>query len=784
MLVISNIRGGILHPEQDLQQQVSRIFSGISACLSPVSYQILRKSLDCRKHEDLHYLFRIGVTFSQSSSESKRTEEKVLRKILTKLHKPQSASLQEPVIYHFPNTVVKLPEDLRPVVVGSGPAGYFAALKLSEAGFRPIVLERGKAVEERTRDVEEFWENGLLKKDSNVSFGEGGAGTFSDGKLFTGNKDRDGVIHEILQIFRDCGADESVLYDAKPHIGTDVLRRVMQNLRQKILSAGGEIFFSSCLTGLTTMKRDPSSGLRLYDCRIQTDEGEKHLTTPAVILAIGHSARDTFQMLDQKGFRMEQKPFAVGLRIEHPQQLINEAMYGKKAAARYQGILPAADYKLVTHTADKRNVFSFCMCPGGYVVNASSDPESMVVNGMSNHARDSQNANSALVVSVTPADYPGDSPMDAVHFQQNLEKKFYQAGLFQGKSCIPVQKYADFQTGTPSQGSGIVEPEMKGACHYTEISGCLPDFVRQALLEAIPEFAKKIPGFDLPDALLSGVESRTSSPLRILRGDDRMAEGHPGIFPAGEGAGYAGGITSAAADGIRSAAAVSDYLQKNLIRTDALRRRSSLSKEIWQKESLDVCRRIMETPGYQRADLILAYRSIRQEVDLSFLVKDARKRGKKVCYPKVTGQGTMEFFLVRSEEELTEGSFHIPEPEEGESPDYSSLPRVLMILPGAAFDRDCHRIGYGGGYYDRYLKNLRNDYQEKKADSRLWALAAAFSLQIVPEVPSTASDQQPDGIITETEIIRRNQTASSEMASNMVSSGRSSSGKSSQERNR
>ena len=497
--------------------------------------RILKRSLDSRDHERIRYVLSVGIE-GYTEQEEKKICQSVNR---------NNIMLTKEKIYRFPYSRQKGGEEPdRPVIIGTGPAGYFAGYLLASAGFRPILLERGKAVEDRARDVESFWEGGTLDPESNVSFGEGGAGTFSDGKLYTGNKDKDGSQQFVLRTFHQFGAPVEITYDAKPHIGTDVLHTIMQNMRGSIRDAGGEILFSHRLNGL---KRTEDG----YVLSVQTPDGEKTYKTSALILAMGHSARDTFAMLYQQGLRMEKKPFAIGLRIEHPRELIDRIRYGDMA-----GKLPAADYKLVAHTASDRAVFSFCMCPGGYVVNASTEPEGMVVNGMSYSGRSGKNSNSAIVVNVLPEDIPGEDPLAAVHFQRELEQAFYRAG----EGAVPIQRYEDFEEDRVTEQLGSVTPCIKGKVHLSNLRQCLPRDLSRAIIEAMPVFDRELPGFAMKDAVLSGIESRTSSPVRILREPDGSAAGYPGLFPCGEGAGYAGGIMSAAVDGIRMAEKTAEYL--------------------------------------------------------------------------------------------------------------------------------------------------------------------------------------------------------------------------------
>lgn len=529
MLRIQNIKLPLNYKEKDLRKTCEDLLRRKDL----PQVVILKRSLDARRKEQIHYHITAGVT-----GLSRREEEQIVRRVHNK-----NIMLTERREYHFP---YKGREGIpSPVIIGTGPAGYFAGLVLSEAGFHPILLERGKPVEERKQDVDRLWEEGQLNTESNVSFGEGGAGTFSDGKLYTGNADKDGTQSFVLETFYRFGADQRIIYDAKPHIGTDVLYTIMQNLRKTIREEGGEIRFQHRVKDLQQLE-DGS-----WRISVDSPEGEYALDTGAVILAIGHSARDTFGMLNAKGFSMEKKPFAIGLRMEHPRCLIDHARYGDA-----MDCLPAADYKVTYHTADGRSVFSFCMCPGGYVVNASTEEGGIVVNGMSYSGRNGENSNSAIVVNILPEDIPGGSPMDGIAFQRKLEQAFYN----EGKGAIPAQRYGDFCQNVPTASFTGVEPRIKGRYTTANLRNCLPEEVSRAIMEAVRDFEREIPGFALPDAVLSGIESRTSSPVRILRGKDLMAQGRPGVFPCGEGAGYAGGITSAAVDGLHVAEAAAGYL--------------------------------------------------------------------------------------------------------------------------------------------------------------------------------------------------------------------------------
>ena len=493
------------------------------------SLRITRHSLDARDKADIRSIY--SVSFELSTENAKRVALLGLKNV----GKLPERSEREPE----QGTV---PQDAPAVVVGLGPAGLFAAHELAKRGYKVIVIERGKPIAERKADVETFFSQGLLNTNSNVMFGEGGAGTFSDGKLTTRIKDP--RAEDVIDTLVKFGADGNIAVEAKPHIGTDVLCRVVRNIREEIIRLGGEVRFNTffenfeCADGY--LSSVSTRNVRTGQCvRIDTD----HL-----IIALGHSSRDTFRMLYERNIDMIPKAFAVGVRIEHPQSLIDYNAYGDTG---YR--LPAADYKL-THQTDKgRGVYSFCMCPGGYVVNASSEDGMTAVNGMSYSGRDSSNANSAIIVTVTPDDYrfPGHelSPLDGVEFQRNLERAAYEAG----GGLVPVQLLGDFISNVESTELGSVTPNIKGCYRLANVRKVLPAFVGDSIAESIPAFARSIHGYDMADAVVSGVESRTSSPLRIIRNNDTFESNIHGIYPCGEGAGYAGGITSAAMDGIKVA---------------------------------------------------------------------------------------------------------------------------------------------------------------------------------------------------------------------------------------
>ena len=516
------------HTQEDLSFKIRRVLQIKS---EPFQYQVIRRSIDARKKPEMYYIYTVDVSVANPERYVKNHKKRGREKI----------SLIRQNDYKFPYEPEKrgTSSNLAPVIAGSGPSGLFCALMLARAGECPIVLERGQRVEERQKTVEEFWRTGRLNPNSNVQFGEGGAGTFSDGKLNTLIKDPDGRIRFVLETFVRAGADPEILWEQKPHIGTDVLTSVVRNLREEIISLGGQFLFESCLTGLTLS----DSG----EWIVEINQGESFLKSSHVILAVGHSARDTLRTLHRMELKMEPKSFAVGLRTEHPQSVINESMYGKNCP--YE--LGAAPYKVTHKCADGRGVYSFCMCPGGYVVNASSQEGRLAVNGMSYHDRGGENANSAIVVTVSPDDYKWEGPLAGMLFQERLEEKAFALG----EGRIPLQRFEDFCENRPTVALGRVLPQMKGGFSFANLRSLLPEALNLDLIEAMQAFGKKIPGFSDPDVLFSGVESRTSSPVRICR-DENCHGSLPGIYPCGEGAGYAGGITSAAVDGIRVAEAV------------------------------------------------------------------------------------------------------------------------------------------------------------------------------------------------------------------------------------
>ncbi len=509
--------------------------------------EIRRCSIDARKKPEIWCSYTVDITLKNPALEAG-----ICRRL-----GPSRVSPVTEREYRFPRHGSEALEQ-PPVIVGMGPAGLFCAYYLALHGYRPIVLERGRDVDRRREDVQHFWDGGPLLPQSNVQFGEGGAGTFSDGKLNTLVKDKYGRNREVLRTFVSHGAPERILYDAKPHMGTDVLSQVVKNIRQDILAHGGQVLFETALEGLELTP----DGRSIAAVRVG---GGHRIPCGQLVLAVGHSARDTFEMLYETGLAMEAKPFAVGMRVEHPQSMINQAQYGMSEL----GQLGAAPYKVTAKASNGRGVYSFCMCPGGYVVNASSEPGRLAVNGMSYSGRDGSNANSAIIVSVSPEDYGSNHPLAGVAFQRRLEERAYELG----GGAVPVQRYGlyracveqgcsqeELEREEPPVGEGTqgepLQPCIKGKWRESDLSGLLPSGCSRAFVEGMEQFGRQIPGFDRPDAILSGVESRTSSPVRILRDESTLQAQIAGIYPCGEGAGYAGGITSAAMDGIKVAEAI------------------------------------------------------------------------------------------------------------------------------------------------------------------------------------------------------------------------------------
>lgn len=519
MIRIQQLKLPISHTEKMLYEKAAKMLRIPAERIEKLV--IVKQSIDARKKNELLYSYVVDVKTAKENQ------------ILSKLKGVQISKTDEEK-YHFPTSGSEILQQ-RPVIVGSGPAGLFCGLMLARHGYRPLILERGEDVDSRKQKVEHFWKTGELNRRTNVQFGEGGAGTFSDGKLNTLVKDAKKRNQKVLELFVEAGADSSILYVNKPHIGTDVLMEVVKTLRTQIIEAGGEVRFLSQVTDVR---------LEQGEVRAVEVNHKEWIPTQVMVLAVGHSARDTFQMLLEKQVPMLAKSFAVGLRVQHPQQMINLSQYGDALGAG----LGAASYKLTHQASTGRGIYSFCMCPGGYVVNASSEEGRLAVNGMSYHKRDGVNANSALIVSVTPADFSGDSPLAGVEFQRKLEEAAFSAAG--GK--IPVQLYGDFKNRQKSRQFGEVEPAFCGDFAFANLREVLPEALSLSLIEGMEQFERQIHGFSRADAILAGVESRTSSPVRIDR-NTNFESLVKGLFPCGEGAGYAGGITSAAMDGLKVA---------------------------------------------------------------------------------------------------------------------------------------------------------------------------------------------------------------------------------------
>ncbi len=518
---INEIFVPVSYNEADLKRAVTKRLSIKESDI--LDFKIAKKSIDARKKDDIKYVFSLDVSLNDNYNlrDKKSIEIKAKEFIIAQTK----------------------PLEKRPVVVGFGPAGMFASLILAEKGERPIIIERGSKVEKRLKDKENLFKNRILNTECNIQFGEGGAGTFSDGKLGTGIKDL--RIKKVFEELVEAGAPNEILYEAKPHIGTDILPTVVKNIREKIIKLGGEFYFDTKMTDLGIKDGKIVS--------ITAKSGNTNLSfeTDNVILALGHSARDSFEMLCSKKIVLTQKAFSVGARIEHRAEMINKSQYGN-----FHHKLPTADYKLFTHLKNGRTVYTFCMCPGGHVVAATSEENAVVTNGMSEFARDAINSNSAVLVSVDPKDFPSEDVLSGMYMQRELEKKaFIMAG---SNYNAPCQRFEDFLKGVESKNFGDVQPSYEPGVSFCNMKDLFPSFVYESMSEGVRQLSYKLKGFDMPDALLTGPETRSSSPVRILRDDTNCAINIKGLYPCGEGAGYAGGITSAAVDGIRCAQSLTD----------------------------------------------------------------------------------------------------------------------------------------------------------------------------------------------------------------------------------
>lgn len=511
MIRVRQIKLPIKHTKEDL---IKKICKKLQIKKEDIQNIIInKKSVDARK--ELNYIYEVDI---------KTNKEK---NILNKKIKDTLKTPNENYIFNITGKI-KLKE--RPIIIGAGPSGLFCAYFLAKNGYRPIIIERGEKIDERIKTVEKFWKDNILNKNSNVQFGEGGAGTFSDGKLNTTSKDI--RIKEILKIFVKNGAPKEILYIKNPHIGTDILRQVIKNMRNEIIKYGGKFIFNTCLKDII-IKNNRIKQIKINNELINAEN---------LILALGHSSRDTFRMLIKNNISIIPKPFAIGVRVQHKQKLIDINQYGKEYKK-----LPKASYKLTYKSSEGRGVYSFCMCPGGFVVNSSSEEGKLVINGMSNYKRDEENANSAIIVTINEKDF-GNNPLDGIKFQEKLEQITYKVG--QGN--IPIQLYKDFKENKKSNKFGIIKPVMKGKYQFANLNNIFPKYISQALIEGIENFNNKIKGFSDKDTILAAIESRTSSPIKIVR-DENLESNIKGIYPCGEGAGYAGGIMTSAIDGIKVA---------------------------------------------------------------------------------------------------------------------------------------------------------------------------------------------------------------------------------------
>lgn len=705
MLRINELKLSINHTRDDLKSKIQKLLNTKEA----FSFEIIRKSLDSRNKANLMFSYVVDIKVNDEEKVLKRADRKVIR--------------TTPVNYSFPFSIDKLNDNLRPVIIGMGPAGLFAGLYLSRAGFKPIILERGKDVDSRTADVENFWKENRLNTESNVQFGEGGAGTFSDGKLNTLVKEKSGRNRAVLKDFISFGAPEDILYDSKPHIGTDILKNVVKNIRQEIIQNGGEVFFEECVSDFVIKNN------RIRELIIN---GTKRIEVSNVILAVGHSARDTFLKLQKRGLDIDPKPFAVGFRVSHDTSLINQYVYGKD----YDKNLKNESYKVTYKCSDGRGVYSFCMCPGGYVVNASSEENMLCVNGMSYHGRNSRKSNSAIIVTINPEDYmKNDDPLSGMYFQREIEKKAFEIG----NGLIPVETLGEFENKKVDE-SLAPDTEAKGFTSHSAVHNIMPEFINNDFVEGMHGFSRIIDGFDNPDTVVYGIEGRTSSPIRMNRGEDCMSN-IKDLYVCGEGAGYAGGIMSAAMDGIKVAEAVA----RSIIRKQAWAIRDAIPSGKRSEKSKIIISNIINQFVKDDIDNYLVYVSFRSEVDTYDLIEQLLGMKKNVFVPLVKGED-MEFVKIISFDELHEGFFGIPEPSENNNKVYSEeeYGKAIAVVPGTLFDLNMLRMGYGGGYYDRYLNK----------NSNIIKIGICFEKQIYYNSLSRAKfDVAMDAVVTEERIV-------------------------------
>jgi 5,10-methenyltetrahydrofolate synthetase len=775
MIRISNIKfsnNGIEKLPQDEKERLLKLKSNLikkSAKLLKIApsdinnLSIHKHSIDARKKPEIVDIYSVNVTLRDGL-----IEDKVIKKSGCK-----NAQTVNEKHYRFPDerradeSLMRNNTPQRPIIIGSGPAGLFCAYELAEAGYCPIVLERGMDVDSRVKAVNDFWDTGRLNTKCNVQFGEGGAGTFSDGKLNTMVKDKDGKGYKCLEIFTENGASEDILYESKPHIGTDVLTKVVKNMRKRIISLGGEYFFDTKVTELLTEDIDASGtgnvAEQKYDKKIRgvrCEDGREFLSD-IVVLAIGHSARDTFSMLCEKGINMEQKAFAVGLRVEHRQSIINKSQYGIDEPES----LPPSPYKVTAKSSSGHGVYSFCMCPGGYVVNASSEENRLVVNGMSYSGRDSKNANSAIVVTVDTKDFGSDDVLAGMEFQRRLEEKAFEVG--QGN--IPVEYLDDFREGTKCkkdgnddavlasmkehENAGRNTPCVKGSFVFAPVHRILPDSINEVIVEGMEHFGRMIKGFDDDETLFLGVETRTSSPVRINRDDDLEAIGISGLYPCGEGAGYAGGITSAAMDGMKVAERIGTHYHsaKFLYRKHMLGIRNSLPAADKEAYDRDIFDKLSNLDSFKNAEDILIFCSTVEEADTHRIIEHAISEGKNVYCPKIMDKKKhlMEFYRIDGLSDMAEGSYGISEPAKLSDDRVYRFAgkKTLIVLPGLVFDRKGNRIGYGAGFYDRYINRFFNECQ----DGMIECKAIGYDFQVTDDDLTpymSAMDMPVSAIIT------------------------------------